>query len=122
MANPFKEGQCTHYAWDKFLELTGVELPVTKDAAKWYGSVPRSMRSSVPTSSGCVACWSGGSEGHGHVGVVESMNGDLMLYSDCNYEYPDNPGTIIVREDITVAQMKRLFGSTYTFQGFIIQD
>lgn len=122
MANPFAPGQCTHYAYDKSLELTGIELPVTGDASTWYTSVPRSMRSSVPTRFGCVACWSGGTNGWGHVGVVESMNGSLMLYSDCNYEYPENPGTVITHEDITEAEMKRLFGSSFSFQGYIIPD
>lgn len=38
MDNPFSSGQCTHYAWKRFKQLTGIELEFPKgqgDAGRW---------------------------------------------------------------------------------------
>lgn len=73
------KGNCTCYAWGRRAEITG-EAPnfSTGNASAWYdyniknkiykyGNVPKA---------GAVCCWKGGSDGSGHVAVVEVVNDD----------------------------------------------
>ena len=104
--------QCVAYANQYF------NSNVRGNGSDWYdnpATTPCSLRS------GCVACWSGGTGGYGHVGVVEEWDPDTqtMTYSDANY---NGDGKVITREGITVKQMKALFSSRYTFQGYVIPD
>lgn len=73
------KGNCTCYAWGRRAEITG-EAPnlSTGNASAWYdynrknkiyqyGSVPKP---------GAVCCWKGGSDGSGHVAIVETVDAD----------------------------------------------
>lgn len=106
--------QCVGYAKEKMKELTGIESSIRGNGADWYNSPNATKLSGIQ--SACVACWSGGSYGYGHVAVVESWNGNTMNYSDANYKGDEQ---IIYRYGITESQMKQLFGRSYTFQGYI---
>ncbi len=103
-------GQCVRYANDYF------GTTVYGNACDWYNSSQVTQLDGIE--SDCVACWSGGSHGYGHVGVVETYDPDTktMTYSDSNYRGDEE---IIVREGITERQMKNLFGSSYKFQGYV---
>ena len=107
--------QCVEYAKSRIKELTYVNSGITGNANTWYNQTYYVTQLAGPEDE-CVACWSGGANGYGHVGVVESWNGTTMDYSDANY---DRKGTIIFRAGITETQMKNLFGSSYTFQGYV---
>ncbi|RPF42120.1 CHAP domain-containing protein [Hydrogenoanaerobacterium saccharovorans] len=89
---------------------------VIGNGCDWYNS---SATTQVSLQSGCVACWSGGVQGYGHVGVVESWDGSKMTYSDANYR---GDGEVITRKNITEDEMLDLFGSSYEFQGYVIPD
>lgn len=102
--------ECVEYANNYF------GSSVRGHGAQWYDN---DATTHVSLQSGCVACWSGGPGGFGHVGVVESWDGSTMTYSDANYNLD---GKVTRRTDITEAAMKRLFGKTFTFQGYVIPD
>lgn len=117
--NPYNDSdQCTWYAWQTMYDMTGKAIPFSDapDARKWYTSVHRDYRSKMPASPS-VACWSGGT--YGHVGVVESWNGSTMDFTDRNF---DEHGGTRNLTGITIEEMKADFGSSYTFQGFIVLD
>lgn len=69
--------QCVAYANNYF------GSSVRGNGCDWYDN---GSTSQVDLQSGCVACWSGGKEGYGHVGVVETWDGSEMTYSDANYK------------------------------------
>lgn len=104
--------QCVAYANQCF------SSSVKGNGCDWYNNTATTQ---VTLRSGCVACWKGGSNSYGHVGVVESYDSKskTMTYSDANY---NGDGKVITRKGITEAAMKKLFGSTYTFQGYVIPD
>lgn len=91
---------------------------VRGNGCDWYDNAATTQ---CKLQSGCVACWKGGSGGYGHVGVVESYDSKskTMTYSDANYK---GDGKVITRNGITESEMKKLFGSSYTFQGYVIPD
>lgn len=102
--------QCVTYANNYF------GSSVRGNGADWYNSDDVKRLSGVE--SNCVACWKGGPGGYGHVGVVETYNEEtgIMVYSDANYNMD---GEIITRPDFTEEKMKKLFGSSFTFQGYV---
>ena len=105
-------GQCVAYAKKTIKPASGI----TGNANTWYTN--STYCTPVAIKSKCVACWSGGPGGYGHVGVVETWNSSTskMKYSDSNYKLDEK---VIVRDGITVDQMKALFGSSFTFQGYV---
>jgi surface antigen len=105
-------GQCVAYAKAMINPKSGIR----GNANTWYTNAAYSVKTQLKGK--VVACWSGGKQGYGHVGVVQEYDPATkkMLYSDSNYK---NDEKVIVRPDITEADMKRLFGSSYTFQGYI---
>ncbi len=104
-------GECVEYANNYF------GSNVKGNGSQWYNSSSVTQLDEIQ--SGCVACWSGGPGNYGHVGVVEEWNGKTMTYSDSNYGFDH---LVIVRKKLTEAGMKRLFGSKFTFQGYVIPD
>ena len=86
-APPQVTGNCTWYAKGRFAELMGIRANInTGNAAFWFannGGFPNAndnyIRGQVPKL-GAIVCWSGGSTGAGHVGVVEE------IYPDGSYD------------------------------------
>ncbi len=109
--------QCVEYASLRIKELSGFNSGITGNANTWYGNTTYCKKLSSPAT-WSIACWSGGSQGYGHVAVIEEWDEDegIMNYSDANY-YSD--GKIVSRKGITETQMLKLFGSSFTFQGYV---
>jgi hypothetical protein len=105
-------GQCVAYAKAALNPKSGI----TGNASTWYGNIGHSIKTKLKSK--VAACWRGGAGGCGHVGVVESYDPKTkkMLYSDSNYREDEK---VIVRPNITEAEMKALCGPTYVFQGYI---
>lgn len=105
----------------RIYEKTGKELLVSGNAGNWYASSPWSRRYTFPASN-TIACWSGGAGGFGHVGVIEKIYQDGSLdYSEANY---DGDGTLSsadgqIKHFASADDMKRRFGSSFTFEGYI---
>lgn len=106
-------GQCVAYAKKTLNPNSGI----TGNANTWYNNTTYCTQLSGIKSK-CAACWSGGTGGYGHVAVVESWDATAktMTYSDSNYKGDEK---VIVRTGLTEAAMKKLFGSSYTFQGYV---
>lgn len=104
-------GQCVIYVNDYFGDKVGVMTA----AEVWESSAVNQLTSPM---SGCIACWSGGAHGYGHVGVVEFYNRNTknMIYSDSNRRGDE---LVIKNKNITEEKMKSFFGSSYTFQGYV---
>lgn len=110
--------QCVEYARRKIKELTGLDSGITGNASTWYGNTTYCKKLSGPAT-WSIACWSGGgSQDYGHVAVIEDWDEDegIMNYSDANYK---GDGKIISRKGITETKMLKLFGPSYTFQGYV---
>lgn len=77
---------CTGYAYGRFMECTGAKsctLP-TSDAGKWYDSTIY-QRGQTPRV-GAIACWTGGTQGKGHVAFVENVDaGGTVTVSESGY-------------------------------------
>lgn len=108
---------CTGMAWGRWCEIFDVEHSgyypqlSTGNATNWYGYTYDGYRRGNKPQLGAVACWSGGSDGAGHVGVVERINSDTDWYmSESAYNGYRYRYTRIINN---------YFQSNYTFQGFI---
>lgn len=104
---------CTGLAYGLFMELTGVEhcnLP-TGDAGNWYRSVGNNYEKGSVPKLGSVACWSGGTNGKGHVAVVEKIDGNTITVAESGY-YSG------IRFQLSVREYPYNFNGL-TFQGFI---
>lgn len=122
--NPFYQSgyglpNCTCYAFGRFWELTGGDMPKLSwgNAEDWYGKADGYSRGKTPRL-GAVACWRKGavdsSDGAGHVAIVEQVNEDGSIKTSesgwnaylFDYKTRNNDGN---------------WGqsSAYTFQGFI---
>lgn len=87
---------CTAYAWGRFYEINNQmghdERPqgMLGNANTWYADSSAYEHGSEPKL-GAIACYSGGSIGTGHVGVVEEINRDSngnitsIVTSNSNY-------------------------------------
>jgi surface antigen len=106
-------GQCVAYAKATLNPKSGI----TGNASTWYGNMEHCIKTRLKSQ--VAACWRGGAGGYGHVGVVEKydLKTKKMLYSDSNYREDEK---IIVRPDITEEEMKKLFGPSYVFQGYVM--
>ena len=104
-------GECVVYARNYFGKRFGV------DYAYQIWNAPTVTQLSGPTS-GCCAVWSGGDEGYGHVGVVESWSSvtKTINFSDSNY---DGDRIVYRNTGIFESTMKGYFGSSYTFLGYV---
>jgi hypothetical protein len=105
-------GQCVAYA----KATLNPKSCITGNANTGYGNTEYCIKTRLKSK--VAACWRGGAGGYGHVGVVESYDPKTktMLYSDSNYREDEK---VIVRPKLTEAEMKKLFGPTYVFQGYI---
>lgn len=77
---------CVGYAYGRFMEESSTKtcnLPVS-NANNWYRLATAYERGSKPRV-GAVACWSGGTNGQGHVAIVEEVNGDTITVSESGY-------------------------------------
>jgi hypothetical protein len=104
-------GQCGIYAGR---EYSGKSFGVASAYMIWDSDNFEQLDSPV---SGSFAIWSGGSDGHGHVGVIEIFNPEtgLMTFSDSNRVVSNQ---VDVQINITVEEMENLL-SSYTFLGFV---
>ena len=103
-------GSCVIYAGDYFGKKFGVTYAYQIATASTVTKLPG-------VQAGCCAVWSGGSQGHGHVGVVESWNSTskTMTFSDSNY---DGDNRVYRNTGISESTMKGYFGSSFTFEGY----
>lgn len=104
---------CVGYAWGRWREILGYNPKLSRgDGGSWWSySSDGYSRSQTPTTY-AVACWSGGSDGAGHVAIIEKVNEDgSIVVSDSVY------GGARFRS-YTIA--KGYYKSGYTFQGFIV--
>ncbi|GHU58491.1 hypothetical protein FACS1894133_3340 [Clostridia bacterium] len=77
-------GQCTWYAYGRAKEVTGVSLPWSLNARKWYAAAKASgFKVSATPRANSIVVWDGGS--YGHVGFVESVSGNTVKFSHANY-------------------------------------
>jgi surface antigen len=89
-SNNYPEGQCTVYADERYHTLTGYYVPWSGNAQDWASLAIASgwtvsSRPIVPS----IICLQGGIQGadstYGHVGVVESIQGNTVTTSDLNW-------------------------------------
>lgn len=109
---------CVGYAWGRWRELLGKKHNLsTRNAENWWGNTADGYKRGQTPKVGAVMCWRKGkagvgSDGAGHVAVVEKINDDgSVTYSNSNYS-----GTRFYTK--TLKSPYKL-GSAYTFQGFI---
>lgn len=119
--NPFGNAsgfECTRYAWGRAYELTGVQLQFTvfdgRDGGTWYWFVDNLPRGSEARANS-IADWRNNVTGQaGHVGFVESVDGDNVTLSDANRQQNgEYDGTRV----LTKEEVKNRPG--YTFNGYI---
>lgn len=124
--NPFYQSgyglpNCTCYAWGRFWELTGGDKPKLSlsNAENWYGHPDGYIRGKTPKL-GAVLCWRKGqagvgSDGAGHVAVVEAINEDgSIITSESGWGASSTFWRTTRTNDGNWGM-----GSAYTFQGFI---
>lgn len=108
---------CTGYAYGRFMEMAEVDecRLSTADAERWYNADDGYTRGQV-AKVGAVACWStgnayNGTDGHGHVAIVEEVNPDgTILISQSGY-YSKKFTTQYIAPPYVI--------NGQTFQGFI---
>lgn len=108
---------CTCYAWGRWYELTGSYPALCiHDAEDWYGWNDGYQRGNKPRL-GAVAVWGkgvvgDGSDGAGHVAVVEQINADgSFIISESGWN------SFVFRR--TTINANCYYGSAYDFLGFI---
>lgn len=115
-ANGYGIPNCTAYAFGRFWEIRGGNSPSLShnNASDWWSHNDGYSRGQTPKL-GAVICWKGGTQGWGHVAIVEQIkdNGDIV-YSESWYSPEKEFGTGIATKSSGYA-----FGSNYRLQGFI---
>lgn len=107
------KGNCTHYAWSRFYEITGQYPKLsTSNAKDWYGHTSDGYSRGKTPKLGAVMCWS--SSKYGHVAIVEQIksNGDV-IYSESWH------GSKFFGTNTATKSSGYFFQSGYSFQGFI---
>lgn len=106
---------CTAYAYGRFWEIRGGNAPKLShdNAADWWSYSDGYARGQTPKL-GAVLCWSGGSDGCGHVAIVEQIkaNGDVV-YSESWWK------SLEFGTGVATKSSGYYFQSGYRFQGFI---
>lgn len=119
--NPFYQSgygmpNCTCYAWGRFKEILGSKPKLSlSNAENWWGHNDGYERGQSPRL-GAVMCWRRGqagksSDGAGHVGTVEQINGNKIVVSMSAWK-----GTRFYTKTFTIGSYNY---SGLTFQGFI---
>ena len=109
-------GQCTGYAWGRFLEVMGgtrCKLS-THNAGLWWGNTGDGYDRGKTPRLGAVICWAKGKE-PGHVAIVEQINQDgSIVTSESGYSAKKDFWTQKRKPNGNWGQ-----SSAYQFQGFI---
>lgn len=117
---------CVGYAYGRFMEIGGVtscKLP-TCNAEDWYSSCTAYSKSKTPQL-GDVAVWGcgkewNGSDGCGHVAVVEKINKDSKgNITSIEFSESDWSGPVFKMRTCTWKNNAPYLGSAFTFKGFI---
>lgn len=106
---------CTYYAYGRAYELLGYRLPTWGHARDWWDNADGYEKSGDARAPrlGAIVCWNGTSKNpYGHVAVVEEINGDMIRYSEANYQ----GSSFHVSNLISV---NNLSNSDNTFEGYI---
>lgn len=80
-------GQCTAFCWGRAKEKLGISLPFRRDAASWW-SDPQGFQTGQTAKANSIVVWTNG--GAGHVGFVEEVVGEQVLFNEANW-YPSDP-------------------------------
>lgn len=106
-------GQCTGYAWGRFMEILGDTPKLsTADAGMWYGFTQDGYQRGQTPKLGAVACWSKPGEA-GHVAIVEEIHDDgSITLGQSGYSSPNRFFT-------GQGSPPNYYHSPYVFQGFI---
>lgn len=96
--NPFPSDQCTFWASKRYQELAGCFVPWSGDAHAWAGHATgfgwtKSDSPSVPSIM-CLQPFVQGAFALGHVGIVESINGDGSVETS-NLNWQPHPKEIV---------------------------
>ena len=87
-ANPFSQGQCTWWAYERWTQLLGYEPQYIKgNAGGWYDNCVQAgfSRGSEPRV-GAIACWNNGfGDDTGHVAIVEAVTSEYISVSEYNW-------------------------------------
>lgn len=103
---------CTSYAWGRCYQAEHVALPNLGNGGEWYSNAPARAKGKKPAK-GAIACWTGG---YGHVGFVESVNGNKIITTESGHYYWDTYGKPVITKTYTSGHMG---GKTLTFIGYI---
>jgi surface antigen len=122
-ANHYPAGQCTVYADQRYHDLTGCYVPWSGNAWQWEGLARTagwnvSSTPHVPS----IMCLQGGVQGAsplGHVGVVESINGDGSFISS-NLNWQPHPTQVLDIKHTPGKGVSFLSSSGTSFQGGIM--
>lgn len=107
---------CVGYAWGRSFELLGSEPKLSRaNAEDWWAYKDGYTRSQKPKL-GAIACWrkgqaGKGSDGAGHVAVVEKIEGNKITLSNSGYGGP--------AFYLTTYEVGKMNHGAYTVQGFI---
>lgn len=106
-------GQCTGYAWGRFMEILGDTPKLsTADAGMWYGYSQDGYQRGQTPKLGAVACWSKPGAA-GHVAIVEEIHDDgSITLGQSGYSSPNRFFT-------GQGSPPNYYHSPYVFQGFI---
>ena len=111
---------CVGYAWGRWRELLGKRPNLsTGNAENWYGHVSDGYERGKTPKLGAVICWRSGiagkgSDGYGHVMVVEEINGNKIICSGSDYS-----GRRFYTKELSGPSYKFSSTSKLAFQGFI---
>ena len=87
-ANPYSQGQCTWWAYERLTQMCGAEPGVIRgNAGGWYDNCVSSgySRGAEPRV-GAIVCWNNGfGNDTGHVAVVEAVYSDHITISEYNW-------------------------------------
>lgn len=110
-------GQCTGYAWGRFMEILGSTPTLsTGNAGDWYGYTGDGYERGQEPRLGAVACWARPGD-YGHVAIVEQINSDGSIKTgNSGWGWVSPRGPV---ELIDGSSPGWITWSGYQFQGFI---
>lgn len=110
-------GQCTGYAWGRFMEILGSTPTLsTGNAGDWYGYTGDGYERGQEPRLGAVACWAKPGD-YGHVAIVEQINSDGSIKTgNSGWGWVSPRGPV---ELVGGSSPGWINWSGYQFQGFI---